>query len=175
MNDFFYKYIDLVTLLIALSWILGVSFRTWKKRDKGLRLGMVMLVYFGPVLLLSSMLTHLAEITFHGIDSGFTGMFSLRFHLYSLYLMAFVLGNTGIYLYRGTQQFLTAEMPDRKVVLRPAALIALILFPLLWLTPLSYVMYAACGISLGATFWVRKKPSADADLEMFSLQEATAG
>ncbi len=174
MNDFFYKYIDLVTIIIALGWTLGASTFTIKKGSKNLRRALVPLVFLGPVLLISCMSTHLAEITFHAIDTNFTGKFSLRFYLYALYLMALVLGNTGIFLYRGTQQYLRSPLPNRSSILRPAALIGIILFPLLWLTPLSFMMYAACGISVGASFWVRKKDQPEGDTDMFTLQEATA-
>ena len=174
MKEFFFKYIDLVTIIITLAWTIGATIFAIKRGGKGLRVALMPLVFLGPVMLISCMFTHLAEISFHAVDSDFTGKFSLRFYLYALYLMPLVLGNAGIYMYRGMLCFLSDAATSKKEVLQPAGIIALVLFPLLWLTPLAAVMYVVVGISVAALFAVRKRESADYDLDMLTLQEATA-
>lgn len=157
MKPFFDQYIDIFTLLLAVLISIFVAIRTWNQSGKQTRLGILMLLYFAPVLITSCMFTHILEVTYHAIDTGFTGSFAYGFYLYSLYLMPLAIGYLSIKYWRNTREFCLSATPNKTILLKSAALIALITLPAVKISPIAALPSIVSVLSLLACLFVHKK------------------
>jgi hypothetical protein len=164
------KYIDQITLGTALFISVFVSVKTWRQSGKRTRLGVLPFLFLAPVLITTSMFTHVLEVTYHVIETRLTGRFSYSFYLYSLYLLPLVLGYLSINYYRQTRLFCLSQAVNKVTLLKTAGLISLISLPAAKIVPIAALPTVISIISLLASLFVFKKRQENMDIEKEKAQ-----
>ena len=157
MKTFFDQYIDLFTLALAAIISIVAAIKTWNESERRIRVGILPLFFFAPVLIACCMLTHLMEVTYHAIDTRLTGAFAYSFHLYSLYLMPLVIGYLSINYYKESRLYCLSGRRNKTGLLKAIALIALVTLPAIKFAPIAALPSMVSVISLAVSFFVHKR------------------
>lgn len=166
---FILDYIDLITIVAGLVATILAGIRIARLSRHRLRKGVVPVLFFGPVFIITTMATHLLEVSWHVIDTRFSGAFSYSFHLYSLYLLPAVLIYAAWRFYKNAVQFCLAPMSSKKSLLLSFAVITIICAPAVKIVPVAAVPIVASAISIIASFFTRKTN------KVITRQEAAPG
>jgi hypothetical protein len=157
MNKFFQNYADITALGIIFCTTILLTIIIKRKTGRQTRVIAVFCLFFAPVTIVTAMLFHLLENTYHAIDNAITGNFKYSFHFYSLLLFGFVLGGIAVFLFRACWRKTVDGLRNNQVILLYLALVVLICLPLLPITPISNVPVFCCGLSLMGLFLAKRR------------------
>jgi hypothetical protein len=151
-----FNYIDFAALGVTLFTAFALTFIISRKSTRRLWLVPAYFTFLAPSAILVFMTAHLAENTVSAIASLINGTFEYSFRFYSLFFLGVVMVVCGISYMKATIEYMLNRFSSKKVLLS-ASLILLITVPLIPITTIAFVPTIACGISLTALAFARRK------------------